>query len=265
MKLEQSFSVAAPLDAVWAALTDIERVAPCLPGAEARASDEEGVYEGTFSVKLGPTTASYQGSLRMQDLDEAGHVATMRAEGRDRRGQGGAKATIVSSLSDQGDHTHVAVDTDFQITGRLARFGRGGMIEDVSEKLLGRFAECLQERLAGGGDTATARAADEPPRVAEDETTPPPPEPAPPLAEGAEAAATPPPPPQAPPPPPAAAPPPPPRGTAPPPPPPPPPRASEPLDAGSILGSVVKDRAKDAGPLLVLAFLLGLLVGRAGR
>src|SRR4051794_7250089 len=215
MKLEQSFSVAAPADAVWSALTDIERVAPCLPGAEATASDEEGVYQGTFSVKLGPTTASYQGSLRMEEMDEAGKVATMRAEGRDRRGQGGAKATIVSRLTEEGEGTRVDVDTDFQITGRLARFGRGGMIEDVSEKLLGRFAECLQERLAGDGAPSDSPAAAAE-RVAEDETVPPPPPPAPPAAEGAEATAAAPPPPPAPPPPKAHAPPPP---QAPPPPP----------------------------------------------
>src|SRR3954452_20152018 len=107
MKLEQSFAVDAPLETVWAALIDIERVAPCLPGAEATAGQEEGVYEGAFSVKLGPTTAAYLGSLRMQSLDADSHVATMRAEGRDRRGQGGAKATIVSRLAEDGGATRV--------------------------------------------------------------------------------------------------------------------------------------------------------------
>jgi carbon monoxide dehydrogenase subunit G len=148
MKLEQSFDVQAPIEAVWAALTDVERVAPCLPGAEITGRDDDGTYRGSFQVRLGPTTAAYRGALRMQDLDEAGRVATMRAEGTDKRGQGGAKATMVSTLTEQDGGTRIAVVTDFTITGRLARFGRGGMIEDVSNRLLRDFASCLQAHLA---------------------------------------------------------------------------------------------------------------------
>ncbi|MDX6727822.1 MAG: uncharacterized protein QOK49_2627, partial [Baekduia sp.] len=79
MKLEQSFSVAAPADEVWKALIDVERVAPCLPGAEITEAGDDGVYHGTFTVKLGPTTASYRGKLELQSLDEAERVATMKA------------------------------------------------------------------------------------------------------------------------------------------------------------------------------------------
>jgi uncharacterized protein len=147
MKLEQSFTVGAPIDRVWAMLTDVERVAPCLPGAKIVHSDEEGVYHGEFSVRLGPTTAAYNGRLKMAELDEAAHRATMDAQGTDKRGQGGAKATIVSTLREEGAATVVDVVTDFTITGRLARFGRGGMIQDVSNRLLRDFAECLQSRL----------------------------------------------------------------------------------------------------------------------
>lgn len=147
MKLEQSFDVQAPIGDVWALLIDVERVAPCLPGAEIEGQDAEGTYRGSFQVKLGPTTASYRGSVRLESLDEAAHVATMRAEGTDKRGQGGAKATMVSTLTEAGGATSVAVVTDFTITGRLARFGRGGMIEDVSNRLLRDFAGCLQAQL----------------------------------------------------------------------------------------------------------------------
>src|SRR3954447_11951900 len=149
MKLEQSFEVKAPVDEVWAALTDLERVAPCLPGAAITGHDEDGTYHGEFKVKLGPTTASYRGTVKIDDLDEAGRRATLKAKGTDKRGQGGANATIVNTLtSDGGGTTRVQAVTDFTITGRLARFGRGGMIEDISNRLMRDFASCLQSRIA---------------------------------------------------------------------------------------------------------------------
>ena len=147
MKLEQSFDVDAPVDKVWKALIDVERVAPCLPGAEIVGSDADGNYEGTFTVKIGPASASYRGKLRMEDVDESAHRAVMQANGTDKRGQGGAKATIVSVVTEREGGARVVVDTDYAITGRLARFGRGGMIEDVSKRLLGDFATCLQDTL----------------------------------------------------------------------------------------------------------------------
>ncbi len=156
MKLEQSFDVDAPLERVWEALIDVERVAPCLPGAAVTGRNDDGTYNGAFTIKIGPTTASYTGKLEMRDVDEASHSATMHAQGSDRRGQGGATATIVSSLSAADGGTRVQVVTDYHITGRLARFGRGGMIEDISERLLREFAGRLQSSLAGGGSASTA-------------------------------------------------------------------------------------------------------------
>jgi uncharacterized protein len=148
VKLEQSFEVDAPLDAVWAALIDVQRVAPCLPGAEVTEVGEDGTYHGTFSVKLGPTTASYRGTLKIEEVDEAAHRATMRASGTDKRGQGGAKALMHSTVrAGEGGATQVDVETDFTITGRLASFSRGGMIKDISNRMLREFAECLQETL----------------------------------------------------------------------------------------------------------------------
>jgi carbon monoxide dehydrogenase subunit G len=159
MKLEQSFEVAAPLERVWQTLIDVERVAPCLPGAAVTGRNDDGSYNGTFKVKIGPTSAAYSGKLEMRDLDEDGHSATMLAHGTDKRGQGGAKATIVSKLSPVGDATLVEVVTDYHITGRLARFGRGGMIEDISQRLLKEFAGCLQKSLAGSDEAPVAAAA----------------------------------------------------------------------------------------------------------
>ncbi len=156
MKLEQSFVVGAPVATVWKALIDVERVAPCLPGAEITQANDDGSYEGSFQVKLGPTTAAYTGRLSMESLDEPARRATMKASGRDKRGQGSANATIVSTMHEhEGGGTRVEVETDFTITGRLARFGRGGMMQDISNKLLGDFADCLRESLEGEGGEAS--------------------------------------------------------------------------------------------------------------
>jgi carbon monoxide dehydrogenase subunit G len=257
MQLEQSFEVDAPLDRVWAALVDVERVAPCLPGAAVTGRNDDGSYNGTFTIKIGPTTASYTGKLEMQNIDESAHSATMHAQGSDRRGQGGATATISSRLTASNGGTRVEVVTDYHITGRLARFGRGGMIEDISERLLRDFASRLQASLtySGGEAVATGPVAEEPtaPHAVEEEEVeqptmetaavgldepaapPPPTEAAAPASEAAPAPphheAPPPPAPEAPPPPEAPAPPPP--HAEPPPPhaeasPPPPPEAPPP-------------------------------------
>jgi carbon monoxide dehydrogenase subunit G len=147
MKLEQSFEVHAPVERVWETLIDIERVAPCLPGAEITEAGDDGTYRGTFSVRLGPTTAAYRGKLDMEEVDQAARRVVMRASGQDKRGQGSAQATIVSTMRAEGELTRVDVETDFTITGRLARFGRGGMIEDISNRLLRDFAGCLRQRI----------------------------------------------------------------------------------------------------------------------
>ncbi len=147
MKLERSFEVRAPIDRVWAALIDVERVAPCLPGAEITESGEDGTYRGNFTVKLGPTTASYRGELSLESVEEGSRTVTMRASGQDKRGQGSAKATIVSVLRERDGVTTVDASTDFTITGRLARFGRGGMIKGVSARLMRDFSDCLAQAI----------------------------------------------------------------------------------------------------------------------
>jgi carbon monoxide dehydrogenase subunit G len=249
MKLEQSFEVAAPIERVWAALVDVEHVAPCLPGAAVTGRNEDGSYSGTFKVKIGPTSAAYSGRLVMENIDEAAHTATMNASGTDRRGQGGARAMIVSTVSPVGeDSTRVEVVTDYHITGRLARFGRGGMIEDISNKLLGQFAERLQESLRHEPEGEAVQP--EPEGV----------EPEPEAPSAHEAAPPPPPPAPAPLPPPAPAP-------LPPPAPAPllPPVESEPVQGLSLVGSALWSQAKqNPAPLvaLVLGFLLALRVLR---
>jgi uncharacterized protein len=148
VKLEQSFEVSAPIEQVWTALIDLEKVAPCLPGAAITDHDDDGTYHGTFQVKLGPTSANYRGTVKIESADAATHTATLGAKGTDKRGQGGATATIVNSLHEIEGGTRVDAVTDFTITGRLASFGRGGMIKDISNRLMRDFANCLAQRLA---------------------------------------------------------------------------------------------------------------------
>jgi uncharacterized protein len=271
MKLEQSFEVDLPLERVWEALVDVERVAPCLPGAAVTGRNDDGTYNGTFTIKIGPTTAAYNGKLEMESADESTHTATMQAQGTDKRGQGGAKATIVSKLSPAEDGaTKVEVDTDYHITGRLARFGRGGMIEDISERLLREFASRLQASLGDGGNAEPApeseAAVEEPaPTEAAAEEPAPEPEPAPTEA-AAEPAPTeavaeePKPPPVAPPP---AASTPPPAAASPP----PPTAANEPIQGLSLVGSAMADRIKkDPRPLLAaIGFFLFVRLLRRRR
>jgi carbon monoxide dehydrogenase subunit G len=191
MLIESEFEVAAPLEQVWSALLDLERVAPCLPGASITGHDDEGTYRGTFSVKLGPMTAAYNGRIKIDEVDEAAHRATLKAKGTDKRGQGGANATIVNTLSEHDGGTRVEAVTDFSITGRLAQFGRGGIMQDVSNRLLRDFATCLSTRLAGAPEPvapsgAEVTAGDAPPEAvaAAEPSTPPPPAPSEPLKGG---------------------------------------------------------------------------------
>ena len=269
MKLEQSFEVAAPLERVWQALIDVEQVAPCLPGAVITGRNGDGSYNGTFTVKIGPTTASYTGKLQMESVDEQAHTATMSAQGSDKRGQGGASAKILSSVEEVGEgRTRVAVDTDYHITGRLARFGRGGMIEDISERLLKEFAKRLADSLEGGNAATGPAAGQEAPPLAE-AAPPAPPDAAPPPPPTSEAVS--PPPPDEEPPPPDEEPPPPDEEPPPPdeePPPPdeePPPPSNEPLDAGSLVGSVLLERIRaNPWPWLAATFVAWRLLRRRG-
>ena len=153
MKIEDQFRVGVPVDEAWKVLLDVERIAPCMPGAQLQEIEGD-EYRGIVKVKVGPITAQYKGAARITDTDEAAHVVVIKAEGRDTRGQGNASATVTATLEADGDGTLVKIDTDLNVTGKVAQFGRGVMA-DVSGKLLGQFAECLQTTvLSGNADTA---------------------------------------------------------------------------------------------------------------
>ncbi|HEV7885939.1 MAG TPA: SRPBCC family protein, partial [Acidimicrobiales bacterium] len=142
MELTNEFRVSVPVEQAWAVLTDVERIAPCLPGAELQEVEGD-EYRGVVKVKVGPITASYKGKATFVEKDDNAHRAVLKAEGRDTRGAGNASALITASLTGDGASTSVSVVTDLTVTGKVAQFGRG-VLADVSAKLLGQFVECLE-------------------------------------------------------------------------------------------------------------------------
>jgi carbon monoxide dehydrogenase subunit G len=152
VELNNDFEVAAPVDLVWAVLTDVERIAPCLPGAQLLEIEGD-EFRGVVKIKVGPITAQYKGAASFSERDDVGHRAVLRAEGRDTRGAGNAAADITAELEATDIGTKVTVTTDLTVTGKVAQFGRGVMA-DVSKKLMGRFADNLSDLIAASGDEA---------------------------------------------------------------------------------------------------------------
>ncbi|GAA2638694.1 hypothetical protein GCM10010399_85070 [Dactylosporangium fulvum] len=157
MLLEHSFTVPVPVEQAWSVLLDIERVAPCMPGATLTSVEGES-FTGTVKVKLGPVSLTFKGSGRFVERDETAHRVQLTASGADARGGGTAAAKVTASLHETGDETRVEVTTDLDITGKAAQFGRG-LIGDVSGKLIGQFADCLAKKLAAAEPSAAAAAA----------------------------------------------------------------------------------------------------------
>ncbi|HEX5560668.1 MAG TPA: SRPBCC family protein [Nocardioidaceae bacterium] len=160
MELQHTFTVPVGIDEAWDAFNDIERIAPCLPGAEITSVDGD-EFTGLAKVKLGPVSLQYTGTGRWLERDRDAYRAVIEANGKDKRGNGTAGATIRAHLEPEGDGTKVVVDTDLKITGRPAQFGRG-VIQDVGTKLLDEFAACLATRLGGEEEPASAEAPAEP-------------------------------------------------------------------------------------------------------
>src|SRR5829696_1120229 len=149
MKIENEFMVSAPVQQAWNAMLDLERVAPCLPGASIEeAANEE--YQGTMVIKLGPISARYRGTVRVEEADEENHRAALKADGKETKGQGSASATITCTLNEEYGATRVHVESDVQVTGRVAQFGRG-IMQDVAAELMDRFSTCVEQEIVGGG------------------------------------------------------------------------------------------------------------------
>ena len=145
MKIENEFRVNAPIEVAWKFLTDLPAITPCLPGARLTSVEDE-TYSGTIKIKVGPVTAEYLGTAIFVSKDDTAYRAEILAKGRDSRGSGNADAVIVAQLTSDGDVTVVNIDTDLKISGKVAQFGRGVMI-DVSNKLIGQFVECLEDKI----------------------------------------------------------------------------------------------------------------------
>ncbi|MEU4536345.1 SRPBCC domain-containing protein [Streptosporangium sp. NPDC023825] len=154
MRFEHEFTVPVPVDQAWPVLLDVERIAPCLPGAAVE-KVEGGSFTGRMKMRIGPITVTYQGRAAFEKVDEDTHSMTIRASGKEARGPGTAGATVVARLHPDGRNTRVTVDTSFDVTGRPAQFGRGVMTE-VGEKLVDRFAAGLSRLLGEGPGVETA-------------------------------------------------------------------------------------------------------------
>ncbi len=158
MKIANQFTVSAPIEQAWDVLCDLEQVIPLMPGAQLIGHEGDD-YLGKVKVKVGPVTSEFSGKVRFVEQDREQHRAVIDGKGKESRGTGNAAATVTAWLREDGGNTSVTVDTDLKIVGKLAQFG-SGMLQQVSEKLLGQFVESLEAKLAaetaGGEDQIPA-------------------------------------------------------------------------------------------------------------
>lgn len=150
MQLSNSFTIDRPLTEVYQAFLQVERIATCMPGSTLLGQSEPGTYEGEVKVKVGPLGVTYTGQFVILNADDTAHRLTMRAKGREKRGAGNADAHIVASLTESEAGTLVQIDTDLDIRGKVAQFGRGA-IGEVTDSIMQAFARNVEEMLHGGG------------------------------------------------------------------------------------------------------------------
>jgi carbon monoxide dehydrogenase subunit G len=176
MQLENSFSVAAKPDQVFAYLLDVNKIVGCVPGAELSEVVDTSTFKGKVKIKVGPITVAYNGTARIVDRDDNAHTATLEAEGRETTGPGSARAKALMSVAADGPGSTVKIVTDYSVAGRVAQFGRGVM-EDVSRRLIGEMAACIKANVeaaaagpppapaggGGGGEGGPTDAAPQPP------------------------------------------------------------------------------------------------------
>jgi uncharacterized protein len=157
MQLTDSFTLPVRADRLWEVLTDVELIAPCVPGFELAESDHPD-YRGAMRVKVGAVSVSYDATITFAERDDAARRAVLKVAGRERRGAGTVNATVTATLSEAGDSTTAEMVTDVQLTGRVAQFGRG-IITDVSSRITKQFVANLDQQVLSG---APATAAPEP-------------------------------------------------------------------------------------------------------
>ncbi|GBE63562.1 carbon monoxide dehydrogenase subunit G [Mycobacterium sp. MFM001] len=153
MELNNEFRVAVPAAKAWEVLTDVERVAPCLPGATLLSVDGD-EFTGAVKVKVGPITVSYKGTAAFLEKDATAQRVVLKADGKETRGSGNAAAVVTAQLKDLGNATDVVITTDLTISGKAAQFGRG-VLADVATNLIGQFAKRLEADVLGSAETST--------------------------------------------------------------------------------------------------------------
>jgi carbon monoxide dehydrogenase subunit G len=159
MKLENSFEVPGSPDSAWELLLDVPRVVPCMPGAELTEVVDDSNWKAKMNVKLGPISLVFATDVQRTEVDEAGRRVVLNASGREMRGRGQARASVVSSLAAANGGTRVNIETDLHLSGAAAQYGRG-IVADVSEQLVGRFADCLRAQLEAEPEQAQAAVAE---------------------------------------------------------------------------------------------------------
>ena len=148
MEFDNEFEVPAPLDQAWDLLMDIQRIAPCVPGAELTEVVDDKTYKGKISVKLGPVALTFNGQTTFEELDTENYSAKLKAQGTDSKGRGGAHANVAFRMESSDNGTKVIIDTSLQLSGAVAQYGRGvGMVKDLSQQIIGQFAENLKNNV----------------------------------------------------------------------------------------------------------------------
>ncbi len=168
MKLQNTFEIPLSPSEAWQLLLDIEKIAPCLPGTAITEIVDERTYKGEVSIRLGPVALSFQGKASFEDIDNESHRARVKAQGADSKGRGGANADVEFHLVPTEGGARVSIETDLNLSGSIAQYGRGvGIIQATSEQLIGQFAENLRAQLSqsaasdvasDGGETIAATA-----------------------------------------------------------------------------------------------------------
>lgn len=166
MEFDNSFTVPLPPDEAWALLRDIERIAPCMPGATLTEVVDADTYKGEVSVRLGPVSLTFKGQAKFEEVDDAARQARVKADGKDAKGRGGANATVDFRVEEGEGSSEVLIHTNLMLSGPVAQYGRGvGMVQGLAEQLIGQFAEALKADLAAGAvesEEATATTSETP-------------------------------------------------------------------------------------------------------
>jgi carbon monoxide dehydrogenase subunit G len=166
MLIENAFTVATPIDELWAFLLDVERIAPCMPGAELTETVDERTWKGNVNVKFGPIAMSFAGTVEMAERDDDAHRAVLRAKGMEQKGKGAATAMVTSWLEPaDGGRTTVRMTADITLSGAAAQMSRG-LLPEISKKLTQQFADCLEAAIAAPGVAASDASASDPPAPA---------------------------------------------------------------------------------------------------